>query len=109
MSDQSAPVSSGTAWPALIHSASLKELMELGPGAKKVLLEQIAEDARFVRRMAWARLFAAIGLFLASLALSAFFVSAGAVTGAAVSAGSGSITVVTILLTGRPPSLIRRK
>ncbi|TCB89425.1 hypothetical protein E0H26_27850 [Micromonospora zingiberis] len=103
MSEQSVPVSAQTAWPSLLPPGVIAEWKKVDPEAPKVLLEQIAADAKFMRRMAWSRLAAAVLLFAGSLALSAYFVQTQAVETGTVTAGAGTITVVTILLTGRPP------
>lgn len=108
MSDQTSPVSSSTAWPHLPPPEVVAAWKKVDPAAAKVLLDQIVEDAKFMRRMAWARLVCAVLLFAGSLALSAYFLLMNAIGGGAVSAGAGTVTVVTILLTGRPPVPKRR-
>jgi hypothetical protein len=76
------------------------------PEAPGILLEQIKLDARHLRQMAWARLICAVALFGGSLGLSAYFVAVEAAGWGAVSAaGGGTVTVVAMLLTGRPPAL----
>jgi len=98
-----------TAWPGLLPPGILAEWKKADPEAPKVLLQEIADDARFMRKMAWARLLFAVFLFAGSLALSAYFISADAVGAGAISVGAGTITVVTILLTGKPPGLAGRR
>jgi ABC-type enterochelin transport system permease subunit len=86
----------------------VKEWAKVHKQAPEILLQEIANDARHLRRMAWARLISAVTLFGGSMALSAFFVASDAAVGGAISAGGGTISVVTILLTGKPPALRRR-
>jgi hypothetical protein len=107
MAEQSSPMTS-TAWPGLLPPGALAEWKEADENAPAILLQQITQDAKHVRQMAWARLISAVLLFAGSLALSAYFVHSQAITGGAVSAGAGTITVVTILLTGKPPVPRRR-
>ena len=104
MSEQTSPVSASTAWPNLLPPEAVAAWKKVHPDAPAMLLQQIVEDAKFVRRMAWARLVAAVVLFGGSLSLSAYFLSLNAVGGGSISAGAGTITIVTILLTGRPPT-----
>jgi hypothetical protein len=108
MSERNAPVTTSTAWPNLLPPGTIAEWKRVDPNAPAVLLQQIADDARHMRRMAWARLISAVTLFAASLGVSAYFVHSGAALGGVASAGTGTITVVTILLTGRPPVPRRR-
>jgi hypothetical protein len=108
MSEPTAPVSSSTAWPNLLPPGTIAEWKKVDPAAPAVLLQQITEDAKHMRRMAWARLVSAVLLFAGSSGLSAYFVYSGTAVGGAVSAGAGTITVVTILLTGRPPAPRRK-
>jgi hypothetical protein len=108
MSEHSAPVSAQTGWPNLLPPGVLAEWKKADPEAPKVLLREVAADAKFLRRMAWARLISAVLLFAGSLALSAYFVHQQAIIGGTITAGAGTMTVVTILLTGRPP-VPRRK
>ncbi|GIF01009.1 hypothetical protein [Paractinoplanes rishiriensis] len=91
-----------SAWPGLLPAGTVKQLAEIDPASTAVLLAEIAQDARHARRMAWARLAAAVLIFGASLALSAHFVGAGISAGGMVSVGGGTLTVVTLLLTGGP-------
>ncbi|MEV4352144.1 hypothetical protein AB0J83_47425 [Actinoplanes sp. NPDC049596] len=97
MPEQSSPVTTSTAWPHLLPPGTIAEWKRVDPNAPAVLLQQITEDARHMRRMAWARLISAVTLFAGSLGVSALFVHTGAAAGGAVSAGAGTITVVTIL------------
>ncbi|MDR7275537.1 hypothetical protein [Catenuloplanes atrovinosus] len=78
-------------------------MADIDPASAAALMAEIAHDARHARRMAWARLVAAILVFGASLALSAYFVGTGISVGGMVSVGSGTLAVVTILLTGSFP------
>jgi hypothetical protein len=96
-----------SAWPGRLPSDAVKEWAAVDPSAPSVLLKEIADDARHIRRIAWARLISAVLLFAGSMALSTYLILTGAALGGAVSAGGGTITVVTILLTGRPPSVRR--
>jgi hypothetical protein len=108
MSEQTSPVSASTAWPNLLPPEAVAAWKKVHPEAPAMLLQQIVEDAKFVRRMAWARLIAAVLLFAGSLLLSAYFLSLDAAVGGTISAGAGTITIVTILLTGRPPAPKRK-
>jgi len=78
---------------------------EIDDQAPRILLDEIVRDARHIRLMAWARLASALVLMGASLALSAYFVNNGSIVGGGVSVTGGTLTVVTLLLTGRPPAL----
>ncbi|MEU4426620.1 hypothetical protein AB0F81_38865 [Actinoplanes sp. NPDC024001] len=107
MAEPSSPMSS-TAWPGLLPPGAVAEWKKVDENAPAILLEQIAKDAVHVRRMAWARLILAVLLFAGSLALSTYLIHSQQILGGVVSAGAGTMTVVTILLTGKPP-VPRRK
>src|SRR5687768_3084443 len=98
-----------SAWPGLLPAKVVKEWAEIHHDAPMILLNEIASDARHMRRIAWVRLGAACVLWAGSMVLSVFLVQAASPTGGAISTGGGTLTVATILLTGRrPPSLRRR-
>jgi hypothetical protein len=95
-----------SAWPNLLPSSVLKEWAEIVPGAPAVIIQEVINDARHLRRIAWFRLVSAVILFAGSLGVSILCVTTGAAPwGAAASAGAGTVTVVTMLLTGKPPAL----
>ena len=98
-----------SAWPNLLPTEAIKAWAEISKDAPDILLQEITNDARHLRRMAWARLVAAFVLFGTSLAVSAYFLANGAGPWQAATVGGGAtITVVTLLLTGRPPGPKRR-
>lgn len=81
------------------------EWATLVPDAPERILAEVEREGKHVRLMAHLRLWLAVTIFLATLAVSTVLSASDKVWPATGTAGLGSVFVVVTLLTGRAPRL----